>query len=120
MGRTEEGLADLAAARDAARGYGECWREAERFRLQGELQLLQSPDAFAEAESSFLRAIEIGRQQQAKSLELRAALNLCRLWQRCGKRAEAHELLAGVYGWFTEGHDTADLKDARALLNDLA
>ena len=119
-GRTEEGLADLAEAQEAARMYGERWREAECHRLRGELLLLQSPEVFAEAESSFLRAIEVARRQQAKSLELRAALSLGRLWQQHGKRAVACELLAGIHGWFTEGHDTPDLVDAKALLDELA
>jgi len=77
------------------------------------------PDA-ARAEASLQQALIIARQQQAKAWELRAAVNLSRLWQQPGKRAEAHELLAPVYGWFTEGFDTADLQEARALLAVLA
>jgi predicted ATPase len=69
-----------------------------------------------EAETYFRRALDIARQQQAKSLELRAALSLSRLWQRQGKRDEARQLLAPIYGWFTEGFDTADLQEAKALL----
>jgi predicted ATPase len=74
----------------------------------------------AEAETSFRQALAIARRQQAKSLELRAAMSLTRLWQRQGKRAEARQLLAEVYGWFTEGFDTADLQEARVLLDELA
>ena len=80
------------------------------------------PDALnaAEAEQSFRKAIEVARRQQAKSFELRAATSLARLWQRQGKTAAARQLVAETYGWFTEGFGTADLKDARALLDDLS
>jgi len=77
-------------------------------------------DVEREAEACFLKAIEISRRQQAKSLELRATMSLARLWQRQGKQKEAHKMLAEIYGWFTEGFDTADLKDAKALLEELA
>ena len=73
-----------------------------------------------EAEGSFRKALDTARIQQAKSLELRAAMSLSRLWQRQGKRDEAHQLLAEIYGWFTEGFDTADLKEAKALLEELS
>ncbi len=73
-----------------------------------------------EAEECFHKAVEIARRQEAKSLELRAAMSLSRLWQQQGKQAEARELLAPVYGWFTEGFDTADLQEARTLLEELA
>jgi predicted ATPase len=73
-----------------------------------------------EAEACFQQALTVARRQQAKSLELRAAMSLARLWQRHGKRAEARALLAPIYGWFTEGFDTADLQDAKALLEVLA
>jgi predicted ATPase len=76
-------------------------------------------EAEAEAEACFLKAIEIARRQQAKSLELRATMSLARLWQQQGKKAEAHRMLSEIYGWFTEGFDTADLKDAKALLAEL-
>ena len=72
-----------------------------------------------EAEECFLKAIEISRKQSAKSLELRATMSLARLWQKQGKRKEARDMLAEIYGWFTEGFDTADLKDAKALLSEL-
>ena len=74
----------------------------------------------AEAEACFRQALAVARRQQAKSLELRAAMSLSRLWQQQGKRAEAHDLLAPIYGWFTEGFDTADLQEARALLAELS
>ena len=74
----------------------------------------------AQAEACFQQALTIARRQQAKSWELRAATSLARLWQQQGKRAEAHKLLAPVYGWFTEGFDTADLQEAQALLDTLA
>jgi predicted ATPase len=74
----------------------------------------------AEAEAWLQRALDVARRQEAKSLELRAAMSLSRLWQQQGKRAEAHALLAPIYDWFTEGFDTADLQDAKALLEELA
>ena len=73
----------------------------------------------AEAEACFQQALDVARRQEAKSLELRAAMSLSRLWQQQGKRAEARELLAPIYGWFTEGFDTADLQEAKALLEEL-
>ena len=97
----------------------ERWMEAELSRLKGELLLQQSAEQQGEAEVSLQQALDVARCQQAKSLELRAAMSLARLWQRQGKRAEAHALLAPIYGWFTEGFDTADLQEARALLADL-
>jgi predicted ATPase len=81
--------------------------------------LTPNPYAEAEAEACFLKAIEIARRQQAKSLELRAAISLARLWQQQGKKAEARQLLAEIYGWFTEGFDTKALQEARALLTEL-
>src|SRR5207245_1120929 len=74
----------------------------------------------SEAEEYFLKAVEIARKQQAKSLELRAVMSLSRLWQRQGKKDEARQLLAEIYGWFTEGFDTKDLQEAKALLDELA
>ena len=98
----------------------ERWCEAEVNRIAGEIALLSvEPDA-AKAEAYFERALALARQQQAKSWELRAAMSIARLWRDQGKRDEAHELLAPVYGWFTEGFDTRDLKDARALLDELS
>jgi len=97
----------------------ERWWAAELHRLKGELLLALSTDNAAEAETCFHQALDIARRQQAKSLELRAAMSMGCLWQRQGKRAEAHELLASVYDWFTEGFDTADLQEAKALLVEL-
>jgi predicted ATPase len=82
--------------------------------------LQQSSDNQAEAEYCFHHALDLARNQQAKSLELRAATSLARLWDEQGKRQEAHDLLAPVYNWFTEGFDTADLQEAKALLDELA
>lgn len=90
------------------------------YRLRGKLLLQQSSDNQTEAESCFHQAITIAQNQQAKSLELRAAISLAKLWQSQGKRQEAYDLLAPVYNWFTEGFDTADLIDAKALLEALA
>jgi predicted ATPase len=103
---------------DIAAATGEGHDEAELQRLRG-LVLAETGDT-TEAASWFQRAIDVARSQQAKSLELRAATSLARLWSDQGRRAEAHDLLAPIYGWFTEGFDTADLKDAKALLDELA
>ena len=114
MGQADEGLAVLAEAFELVTITGERWWEAELHRLKG--GLLQSAE---EAETCFRQALAVARHQQAKSLELRAALSLSRLWQQQGKRHEACELLAPIYGWFTEGFDTVDLQEARALLEEL-
>ena len=99
----------------------EKWFEAEVHRAAGEITLLApEPDA-AKAEAHFDRALGIAREQKAKSWELRSAMSMARLWRDQGKRRQhAHELLAAVYGWFSEGFDTLDLKQARTLLKDLA
>jgi predicted ATPase len=94
--------------------------EAEISRLTGVLHLAHSPAAQAEAEGHMRHALDVACRQQAKSLELRAATSLARLWQQQGKQAEAHALLAPIYGWFTEGFDTADLQEAKALLDILS
>jgi adenylate cyclase len=99
---------------------GERCYEPELYRLKGALLLQQSADNHTEAHVCFQHALDVARAQQAKSLELRAATSLARLWQQQGKRAEAYQLLAEVYGWFTEGFDTADLQEAKALLDELA
>lgn len=96
------------------------FNEAELYRLKGELLLVGGGPGAEDAERCFRQAVEIARRQSAKSLELRAAMSLARLFQRQGKREDARRLLAEVYAWFTEGFDTADLKDARALLDALA
>ena len=98
----------------------ERWCEADVHRIAGEIALkLPEPDT-AKAEEHFERAFAVARQQQAKSWELRAAMSLARLWRDQGKVQQARELLAPVYGWFTEGFDTRDLKDAKALLDALS
>ena len=98
----------------------ERWCEAEVHRMAGETTLLApEPDA-ATAETNFGRALAVARQQQAKSWELRAAMSMARLWRDQDKRQQARELLAAVYGWFTEGFDTLDLKAAKSLLDELA
>ncbi|MBI3799401.1 MAG: hypothetical protein HY268_20845 [Deltaproteobacteria bacterium] len=132
-GQAEEGLGVLAEALAMVDRSGERFYETELYRLKGELALqsgVRSPkseipstqhptpstQAEAEAEACFLKALEIARQQQAKSLELRAVMSLSRLWQRQGKKDEAHKMLAEIYGWFTEGFDTKDLQEAKVLL----
>ena len=95
---------------------GERFYEAELYRLQGELLLMQSIPDEQQAETCFRHALDVARHQGARSLELRAAMSLGRLWQRQGKTAPARQVLAEVYAWFTEGFDTADPKEAQALL----
>jgi predicted ATPase len=119
LGHPEEGLQALAEAHTLMEQYEERWWEAEVCRLRGVLLLRQPGASQAEAEAWVQRALDVARRQQAKSLELRAATSLARLWQQQGKRLEARELLAPVYGWFTEGFDTADLQEAKALLEEL-
>jgi predicted ATPase len=97
----------------------ERWYEAEVYRVAGEIAL-KSPEREAKAQAYFERALAIARAQQAKSWELRVAMSMARLWRDRGKRDEARDLLALVYGWFTEGFDTLDLKEAKALLDTLA
>jgi predicted ATPase len=114
----EEGLATLSEALAFVERTGERHWEAELYRLRGELLLARGDDGGAEA--SLLTAVDISRRQNAKSWELRASTSLARLWQISGRTREARELLAPVYGWFTEGFDTPDLKEAEALLAELA
>jgi len=120
IGEPEIGLTILTEALTLAETTGERWYESEIYRLKGELLLQQHSDNDTEAGNCFQKALDIARNQQAKSFELRAATSLARLWQRQGKRQEAHDLLASVYNWFTEGFDTADLQEAKALLDALA
>jgi predicted ATPase len=121
VGRIGEGLTLLAEALALVDKTGERWYEVELYRLKGEL-VLQSrvANSHAEAEAYFRKAIEIARKQQAKSLELRATMSLVRLWQQQGKTAKARDLLASIYGWFTEGFETKDLQEAQALLEELS
>ena len=118
-GQQEDGLTVLDEALALVDKKGERFYEAELHRLKGALLLQQSSSNQTEAEACFHQAIRIAQSQQVKSLALRAATSLARLWQQQGKRQEAHNLLTPVYGWFTEGFDTADLQDAKALLNEL-
>jgi len=127
-GQTEDGLRVLAEALAAGSKSGERRFEAEFYRLQGELLLqsrVQSPGSgvcnpqWAEAETCFRQAIDVAHSQHAKSLELRAVMSLSRLWQQQGKRQEARAMLEAIYGWFTEGFDTLDLQEAKALLEAL-
>ncbi len=120
VGQTTEGLEALAEALVTLPKSGARWWEAELYRLRGELLLQHAVAQPGEAEACFQQALAVARRQQAKSLELRAAMSLARLWQHQGKRTEAHQLLAEVYGWFTEGFDTADLQEAKALLEALS
>jgi predicted ATPase/class 3 adenylate cyclase len=117
-GQVDKGLAVLAEALAAMQKHGSWW-EPELYRLKGELLLTRSAEHHAEAEACFQQALEVARRQQAKSWELRAALSLSRLWQSQGKTVEARELLTSIYGWFTEGFDTADLQEAKTLLEEL-
>ena len=118
--QSETGLTMLTEALALVDTTDERWYEAELHRLKGELLLQSSSENSTEAETCFQRAMAIAQNQQAKSFELRTATSLARLWQQQGKRQEAHDLLAPVYGWFTEGFDTADLIDAKALLDALS
>jgi predicted ATPase len=119
-GQIEEGLCLLAEALMVLETNGQGDLLAEVYRLQGTLLLCQSVPDVAQAEACFQQALTMARHQQAKSWELRATVSLSRLWQQQGKRTEAHALLAPIYGWFTEGFDTADLQEAKALLETLA
>ena len=117
-GRTDDALALVAEALALVERRDERAWEAEIYRVKGEL-LLESGGS-SEAETCFRRAIEIARRQSAKSLELRATTSLARLLDKQGKQDEARRMLGEIYGWFTEGFDTADLKDAKALLEELS
>jgi predicted ATPase len=119
LGQLEAALRCIGEAMTAAETTKEKWCEAEIHRTAGEIALMsREPDA-AKAQAHFERAIAIARAQKAKSWELRAATSLARLWRDHGERQQARDLLAPVYGWFTEGFDTADLKEAKALLDEL-
>jgi predicted ATPase len=120
---SEEGLRVLGEALAIVNQTGERFWEAELCRLKGELKLQSQVQGSQsklqdEAEECFRQAIEISQLQSAKSLELRAVMSLGRLWRQCGKKSQARQILSDTYGWFTEGFETADLKEARALLKD--
>jgi predicted ATPase len=119
IGQPDEGLRLVAEALALVGNNGERFYAAELHRLQGELLLARSPEAEAEAIGCFHQALTVARQQQAKSLELRAAMSLSRQWQRQRQHKDAYPLLADVYAWFSEGLDTADLQDAKVLLAEL-
>jgi predicted ATPase len=121
VGQTAEGLDAIAEALALVASTNERFYEAEIYRLKGELLPKHGgPDSPAGAETSFRQALDIARVQSAKSWELRAAMSLARLWRDQGKHVQARDLLSPVYGWFTEGFDTPDLKDAKALLEELS
>jgi tetratricopeptide (TPR) repeat protein len=133
VGQIEKGLGILNEAFAIAYPNGELQNEPPRYWLKGQLTLQKSEvrglesevskspilDLQGEAEACFLKAIEIAQRQKAKSWELRAATSLARLWQQQGKKPEAHKLLSEVYNWFTEGFDTKDLQEAKALIEEL-
>ena len=120
LGRFDDAKRCIGEAMTAVETTKERWCEAEVNRIAGEIALLSlEPDA-AKAEMYFERALAVAREHQAKSWELRAAMSMARLWSDQGKRLAALELLAPVYGWFTEGFDTRDLKEAKTLLEELA
>jgi predicted ATPase len=118
-GQADEGLHLLAEALAVVDTNAEHWYEAELYRLKGELLLAQSTHQHTDATTCFQHALDIASAQHARSWELRAAMSLSRLWQQQWKRQEAHDLLAPIHGWFTEGFDTADLQEARAVLEEL-
>jgi len=120
IGRPEEGLSAVKEGLDLVEAMGIRFEEAELHRLRGELLLAQGGAAAEDAESGFRRALEVAVSQEARSLELRATRSLARLLQHQGAREPVRQTLAEVYGWFTEGFDTADLQEAKALLEALA
>jgi predicted ATPase len=120
VGQPDKGLHMLDEAQALVNKTGERWWEAELYRLKGKLLLALCAENQSEAEACFQQALDVARHQQAKSLELRAAMSLSRLWQNQGKIKEARQLLDKIYGWFTEGFDMADLKEAKALLQEIS
>jgi predicted ATPase/DNA-binding XRE family transcriptional regulator len=119
MGQVAKGLAELEKALKKVKETGERYVEAEYYRLKGELLLLDGADE-DEVEGQFFKAIDTARRQSARSLELRATMSLCRLWEAQSKKKEARHTLSEIYGWFTEGFDTPDLTEAKALLDAMA
>jgi len=120
LGQLDHARRCIDEAIDKVEGSKEKWCEAEVHRIAGEIALKSLAPDPEKAEAYFDHALAVARQQQAKSWELRAAMSLARLWRDQGKPQQARELLAPVYGWFTEGFDTLDLKEAKALLDELA
>ena len=119
VGQFDDAWRCIGEAMTAVEATKERWCEADIHRIAGNVALLSPERDVRKAEAYFERALSVARAQQAKSWELRAAMSLARLWRDQGKVSEARELLAPVYGWFTEGFDTRDLKEAKALLDDL-
>jgi predicted ATPase len=119
LGQVDDAWHSIGEALRTLEATGEKWCEAEVNRIAGEIALVSPERDATKAEAHFVRALAVARQQQAKSWELRAAMSLARLWRDQGKPQQARELLAPVYGWFTEGFDTLDLKDAKTLLDEL-
>jgi predicted ATPase len=119
LGQFDDAWRCIGEAMTAVETTKERWCEAEVHRIAGEVALLSPEPDTAKAEAYFEHALAVARKQQAKSWELRAAMSMARLWRDQGKPQQARELLAPVYGWFTEGFDTLDLKEAKALLNEL-
>jgi len=124
VGQVDDGLAAVAEALNHMNKTGERFYEAEVYRIKGTLTLQLKVESgewkVEEAEACFLKAIAIAQKQQAKSLELRATMSLARLWQQQGKQQEARQMLAEIYGWFTEGFDTKDLQEAKTLIEELS
>ncbi len=119
-GRTQEALGYIGAALALSEETGQPYWDSELHRLKAEVLLQQEDRSEQGVERLLRRALDTSQRQQARSLELRTAISLARLWQRQGKSPEARSLLTPVYEWFTEGFDTRDLKDAKALLEELA
>ena len=119
LGQFDDAWRSVDEAKDVIERTKETWFEADVHRIAGEIALKSPQPDVAKAEAHFERALAVARQQQAKSWELRAAMSMARLWRDQGKPQQARELLAPVYGWFTEGFDTRDLKEAKALLGEL-
>jgi predicted ATPase len=120
LGQFDDARRCIGEAMTAVETTKEKWFEADIHRTAGEIALISPERDTVKAEAYFERALAVARAQQAKSWELRAAMGIARLWRDQGKREEARDLLAPVYGWFTEGFDTLDLKEAKALLDELA
>ena len=119
LGQPDDARSCIDDAIDKVERSKEKWCEAEVHRIAGKIALKSLAPDTEKAEKYFDRALAVARQQQAKSWELRAAMSMARLWRDQGKPQQAHDLLAPVYGWFTEGFDTCDLKEAKALLDEL-
>jgi predicted ATPase len=119
-GRPEEGLTMVATALRETERAGEKTVETELYKVKGDLLLMRDPPDEAQAERCFRNAIDLARYQKARFFELQATTSLARLLKRQGKRDEARAMLSEIYNWFTEGFDIADLKDAKALLDELS